>query len=48
MAIWAALIVVSTVFVKQHYIADVVAGVLLAFLVSCVSLRLMADRRGAP
>jgi membrane-associated phospholipid phosphatase len=46
-AIWAGLIVVSTVFVKQHYIADMVAGVLLAFVVSRVSLRVMAERRGA-
>jgi membrane-associated phospholipid phosphatase len=47
-AMWAVLIVVSTVFVKQHYIADMVAGVLLAFVVSRVSLRLMAERRPAP
>jgi len=46
-AMWAVLIVVSTVFVKQHYIADMVAGVLLAFVVSRVSLRLMAERRPA-
>ena len=47
-AMWAVLIVVSTVFVKQHYVADMVAGVLLAFVVSRVSLRLMAERRPAP
>ena len=46
-AMWAVLIVVSTVFVKQHYVADMVAGVLLAFVVSRVSLRLMAERRPA-
>jgi len=33
-AVWAALIVVSTVFVKQHYVPDVVAGVLLASITS--------------
>ena len=44
-AIWAALIVVSTVFVKQHYVADMVAGVLLAFVASRGSLRLVGERR---
>ena len=44
-AIWAGLIVASTVFVKQHYVADMVAGVLLALAVSGVFLRLMAERR---
>jgi len=33
-ALWAALIVFSTVFVKQHYVADMVAGVGLAYVVS--------------
>jgi len=41
-AVWAALIVVSTVFVKQHYVADVVAGVLLASVTSWWSLRVLA------
>jgi membrane-associated phospholipid phosphatase len=41
-AVWVALIVVSTVFVKQHYIADMFAGVLLAFAASAVSLRWVA------
>jgi len=41
-AIWAALIVVSTVFVKQHYVPDVVAGVLLASVTSWWSLRRLA------
>lgn len=44
-AIWAALIVVSTVFVKQHYVADMVAGVLLAFVASRGSLRVVGERR---
>lgn len=33
-AIWAALIVLSTIFVKQHYVADMVAGAGLAYAVS--------------
>ena len=41
-AVWAALIVLSTVFVKQHYVPDVVAGVLLASVTSWWSLRLLA------
>jgi len=41
-AVWAALIVVSTVFVKQHYVPDVVAGVLLASVTSWWSLRVLA------
>lgn len=43
-AIWAALIVVSTVFVKQHYVADMVAGALLAFVVSRVMLARLVAR----
>jgi len=43
-AIWVALIVVSTVFVKQHYVADMIAGTALAFLVSRVSLARLVDR----
>lgn len=42
--IWAALIAVSTVFVKQHYVPDVVAGVALAVVASLVSLRLFVDQ----
>lgn len=30
-AIWVALIVLSTVFVKQHYLPDLIAGLVLAF-----------------
>ncbi len=36
---WAALIALSTLFTKQHYVADVVAGVFLAGLVYFVFLR---------
>jgi len=46
-AIWTALIVLSTVFVKQHYVADMVAGVLLAFAASRVSQQVMGERRPA-
>ena len=40
-AFWTALIVLSTVFVKQHYVADLAAGVLLAFLASRAARRLL-------
>jgi len=43
-AIWTALIVLSTVFVKQHYVADMVGGVVLAFVTSRASLGLLAKR----
>ena len=46
-AIWVALIVVSTVFVKQHYVADMLAGVLLASIASAVSLRVVRERWAA-
>lgn len=46
-AIWAALIVLSTVFVKQHYVPDVVAGVALASVTSWWSLRMLARRPSA-
>jgi membrane-associated phospholipid phosphatase len=44
-AIWVALIVASTVFVKQHYLADVIAGLLLAFGAAWVFLRTVARRQ---
>ena len=43
-AIWAALIVLSTVFVKQHYVADMVAGTGLAYAVSRFMLAHVAAR----
>ena len=46
-AIWVALIVVSTVFVKQHYVADMLGGVLLAFIASWLSLRVVGERWAA-
>jgi membrane-associated phospholipid phosphatase len=45
-AFWAALIVMSTVFVHQHYLADVFGGLLIAFGVSTLTLRYVVDRPG--
>ena len=44
-AIWAALIVASTLFVKQHYLADVVIGLTLSFSVSRLFLKYVAKER---
>ena len=44
-AVWVALIVMSTVFVKQHYVADVIGGLLLAFGASWVFLKTVASRQ---
>jgi len=41
-AIWTALIVASTVLIKQHYIADVVIGIALSFAVSRIFLKYVA------
>ncbi len=38
-AIWTALIVASTVLVKQHYLADVAGGLVLAWVTSVVVMR---------
>ena len=53
--ICAALVAVSTLFTKQHYVADVIAGIVLAFLAYAVFLRKDSlepipegDRRVAP
>ena len=42
---WTALIVASTVFVKQHYVADVAAGLLLAWGASWLSKRVLPAER---
>ncbi len=42
-AIWSALIVASTVFVKQHYVADLVIGIALSFAVSRIFLKYVAE-----
>jgi membrane-associated phospholipid phosphatase len=44
-AVWTALIVASTVLIKQHYVADLVAGLLLAFGVSTLYIRLIIQRK---
>ncbi len=44
-ALWVALIVLSTVFVKQHYVPDVLGGLALAFGTSWLYLRLVASRQ---
>jgi membrane-associated phospholipid phosphatase len=47
-AIWAALIAMSTVLVRQHYLADVAGGLILAFGTSLFFLRLIdGDPGGA-
>ena len=44
-AIWTALIVASTVLVKQHYVADVASGLLLAWGASWLSAKLIPRRK---
>src|SRR5207249_120214 len=53
--LWASLIGVSTLFTKQHYVVDVIAGLLLAYVAYGVFLRSYPreavpepDRRAAP
>jgi membrane-associated phospholipid phosphatase len=48
--VWAALIVASTVLVKQHYVADLAAGALLAFAASRAAERILSrrDAEGLP
>ncbi|HEV2036117.1 MAG TPA: phosphatase PAP2 family protein [Candidatus Dormibacteraeota bacterium] len=45
-AIWAALIAMSTVLVRQHYLADVAGGLILAFGTSLFFLRLLDHEPG--
>ena len=44
-AIWVGLIVLSTVFVKQHHVADIFGGLILAFATSLFFLGRLVDRR---
>ncbi len=44
-SIWTALIVASTVLIKQHYVADVVSGLLLAFGASWLYIKLIIPSR---
>ncbi len=46
-SIWAAFVVASTVFIKQHYVADLVAGLVLAFTVSIVFARVIPNEKAA-
>ncbi len=43
-AIWTVLIVASTVLIKQHYVADVVSGLLLAFGAAWLFMRLLIKK----
>jgi membrane-associated phospholipid phosphatase len=43
-AVWTALIVASTVFIKQHYVADVAGGLALAFGVAWLVWRLLPHK----
>ncbi len=43
--VWTALIVASTVLIKQHYLADLVAGLLLAFSASYLYIKLILQRK---
>jgi membrane-associated phospholipid phosphatase len=45
--IWAGLIALSTVMVKQHYVADIAGGLILAFGTSLVFLRLIVTPSAA-
>jgi membrane-associated phospholipid phosphatase len=42
---WTALIIASTVFVKQHYVADVAAGLLLAWGASWLSKKILPSEK---
>ena len=44
-SIWAVFVVASTVLIKQHYVADVVSGLLLAFGVSWLYIKLIVQRK---
>jgi membrane-associated phospholipid phosphatase len=44
-SIWAVFVVISTVLIKQHYVADVVSGLLLAFGASWLYIKLIVQRK---
>jgi len=44
--VWAGLVALSTVMVKQHYVADIAGGLVLAFGTSFVFLRLLDSNQG--
>ncbi len=43
-AVWTALIVASTVLIKQHYVADLVSGLLLAFGASWIFGKILSKK----
>jgi len=45
LAAWTALIVASTLLVKQHYVADLLAGLLLAFGMATLFTRLLLGKK---
>ena len=47
-AIWVGLIVLSTVFIKQHHVADIFGGLILAFATSLFFLDRIVDRPPEP
>ena len=47
-AIWTALIIASTVLIRQHYLADVAGGLVLAAAASALLLRLTGAERRLP
>ncbi|HUR88878.1 MAG TPA: phosphatase PAP2 family protein [Ramlibacter sp.] len=46
--VWAALVALSTVFTKQHYVADAVAGTVLAFVACAIMFRDLRSASIAP
>lgn len=44
-SIWTTLIVLSTMLIKQHYVADVISGLLLAFGAATLYIRLILERK---
>jgi membrane-associated phospholipid phosphatase len=47
LSIWTALIVAATLFIKQHYIADMIFGLALAFGLSYLYLKLIVKKPAA-
>jgi membrane-associated phospholipid phosphatase len=47
LSIWTALIVASTLFIKQHYIADMLFGLALAFTFALLYIRLIVKKPAA-
>jgi membrane-associated phospholipid phosphatase len=45
---WAGLIVLSTLFIHQHYVADVAGGLVVALAASWLALRFVGDRLPRP